>query len=201
MTDLSEFYGPASVKVFTDKGETGVRGNNIFVSNGDPNTNLNGDFVEGDIAIDIDPASTTYLFAYRYESRVLGGLSVAAWYINLIEGSSQSILRLIPNSTSKNVNAAFTAGNSSITVQFPIPPSFNGGTLNNRIDVQYNITNDLNVSSDIQNPISSFFAITSSSVSNGIATIELFFSATEYSEGVWSPLEGQKTIHLVITVV
>lgn len=201
MTDLSEFYGPSSVKVFTDKGNTGVRANNIFVSSGEPNTNLTGDFVEGDMAIDIDASSTTYLFVYRYETRIVSGSSITAWYINLIDGSAQSVLRLIPNSTSKNIDATFVGGQATITVQSPIPPNFNGGDIENSIDIQYNIANDLDITTSVQNPLSSFFAITNSSVSNGIATLEIFFSAVEYDQGVWAPLAGEKTIYLVITVV
>ena len=61
--------------------------------------------------------------------------------------------------------------------------------------------NDVGVSTDIQNPISSFFAITGSSIVNNVASIDLAFSAVEFNQGFWVPVQGQKTIHLVITVV
>jgi len=198
----SEFYGPNSTAVVVDKGTTGVRGNNIFISQGEPNSNLTGDFVEGDLAIDILTSSPTYLFMYRYETRIVNSVSITAWYLNLIEGSDQSILRLIPNSASRNVDTTFTLGLATATVQIAIPTTFQGGgNLSDSLDIQYSIANDTDISTEIQNPISSFFAITDSSIVNNVATLELSFSAVELNGGFWVPLQGQKTIHLVITVV
>lgn len=199
---ISEFYGPNSTSVVVDKGARGVRGNNIFVSQGEPNSNLSGDFVEGDLAIDISTSSTTYLFVYRYETRLVSGNALIAWYLNLIDDSAQSIVRLIPNSASRNANTTFVQGQAAVTVQIAIPAAFsNGGSLTESLDIQYNIVNDTNQSTDIQNPISSFFAVTNSSIANNVATLELAFSAVELISGSWIPLQGQKTIHLVITVV
>jgi len=198
----SEFYGPNSIFVVVDKGASGVRGNNIFVSQGEPNSNLSGDFVEGDLAIDISTSSPTYLFVYRYETRIINSFPITAWYLNLIDGSAQSIVRLIPNSASRNANTTFVQGQAVVTVQIAIPAAFsNGGSLTESLDIQYSIVNDTDISTDAQNPISSFFAVTNSSVVNNVATLELAFSAIELNSGSWIPLQGQKTIHLVITVV
>lgn len=194
----SEFYGPNSISVVADKGPSGTRGNLFFLSQGEPNLNLSGDFIDGDIAIDIDTSSPTYLFIYRYETRS----SITAWYLNLLESSPSSLIRLIPNSASRNQDATFVAGQTAITAQFPLPATFDSGSdLASSIDIQYSIVNDVDVSTDIQNPISSFFAITNSSIVNNVASIDLAFSAVELSQGFWVPLQGQKTIHLVITVV
>jgi len=197
-----EFYGPSSTSVVVDKGISGVRGNNVFVSQGEPNSNLSGDFVEGDLAIDISTSSPTYLFVYRYETRIVNENALTAWYLNLIDDSAQSIVRLIPNSASRNANTTFVQGQASVTVQIAIPAAFsNGGSLTESLDIQYSIVNNTTQSTDIQNPISSFFAVTNSTIVNNVATLELAFSAVELDSGLWIPLQGQKTIHLVITVV
>lgn len=253
----SEFYGPNSTSVVVDKGTTGIRGNNIFVSQGEPNSNLSGNFIHGDLAIDISTSSPTYLFIYRYESRVISGNSVDAWYLNLIENSAQSIIRLIPNSISLNEEVLFVDGSATVSVQLPIPPGIEiTGDIADRIDIQHSIadyTEDINFTPQeadifdqflaqenveydggdsyfgedpgffdeildggsepdllpsasipeaaINSPISSFFTTDNANIAQGVINLDITFNSIFYFGNNWSPLQGDKTIHLVITVV
>ena len=253
----SEFYGPNSTSVIVDKGTVGLRGNNIFVSQGDPNSNLSGSFIYGDLAIDISTSSPTYLFMYRYESRLIGANLVDAWYLNLIEGSSQSILRLIPNSISLNEEVLFVDGSATVSVQIPVPPGIEiTGNIADRVDIQYSIagyTEDITSTPQeadvfeqflaqntvqydagdsyfgedptffdtildggsepdllpsasipdaaINSPISSFFVVDNANIAQNLINLDVTFNSVFYFGNTWSPLQGDKTIHLVITVV
>lgn len=188
MTNLLTLSGPASLELLVDKGPSGERGNNIFLSRGNPNVsaNLSASPILGDLCIDIDTASVTYLFLYYYES----------------PGLWSPKLRLIPNSASKIENAVFVNGQSSINVNVALPPgSPVSGDIAERLDIQYSIANDTALSTQVQNPMSSSFYVASISVTNSIVTLALVFSAVELLNTSWVPLQGQKSIHLVITVV
>lgn len=188
MNTLSELSGPSSFVVEADIGKPGVRGNIIHLSNGDPNNSANLDAVpiERDLAINVKTSDPAYLFLYYFENSV--------WLPKF---------RLIPNSLSKNQDVTFVNGQATASITAQIPPniSINPTAPEENIDLQYNIVNRIDLSTSVQNPISSFFAITNLTVLNGFATVDFVFNAVEFSGGLWVPVQGEKTMHLVITVV
>jgi len=198
MDALSELSGPTSVVVESDIGQPGRRSSTIFLSKGSPNIpgNLQGiDLpLEYDLAIDIDPESASYLFLHYYEKITIDptlGIEQLVWVPKL---------RLIPNSISKNEDTTFTNGVAIINLQLPIPPGFQGD-IQDSLFIQHNVANRISESTSVQDPISSFFAVTALSISGGAANMQLTISAMQYSSDIWIPLQGQKTVHLVITVV
>lgn len=200
MNNLSELSGPASVLVQTDIGQPGIRGNIIHLSDGDPNTpgNLEQDPIQYDLAINIDTQDTGYLFLYYYDEVVVSHgppeVKALAWVPKF---------RLVPNSLSKNENVTFVNGQATASITAPVPPnvSIDTNSPEDSIDLQYNIVNRIDLSTSVQNPISSFFYIDSLTVNNGFATIQFVFNAIELNSGSWVPVVGEKTMHLVITVV
>lgn len=146
------------------------------------------------MAIDTDPASLTYLFLFYYELVTLDpilGIKQLIWVPKL---------RLIPNSISKNVDTTFVNGIAQVNLQLPIPPGFQGD-VQSSLFLQYSIANKISLTTDLQNPVSGFFGLAGVSVVNGIANLDIIFSMLEYNSGFWLPLQGEKTVHLVITVV
>ena len=188
MDTLSELSGPSSVVVESDIGKPGIRGNIIHLSDGDPNVsgNIEAEVIQYDLAINIKPGDSGYLFLYYYENN--------AWYPKL---------RLIPNSLSKNQNVSFVNGQTTASITAAVPPNVVIDPLSpqDSINLEYNIANRIDLTTNVQNPISSFYAITGLNVTNGFATIDFLFNAVELNSGSWVPLQGEKTLHLVITVV
>ena len=198
MDTLSELSGPSSVVVQSGIGQQGRRSSTILLSNGEPNTPGNLQSLvtplEYDLAIDIEPSSPTYLFLFYYELITLDqilGIQQLIWMPKL---------RLIPNAVSKNADTIFVNGLGVVNLQLPIPPGFQGDIAES-LFVQQNVANKIDVTTDVQNPVSSLFAVTGLSVVNGVANLQLTLSAIEYNSGSWVPLQGEKTVHLVITVV
>lgn len=193
MDNLSELSGPSSVLVQTDIGQPGERGNIIHLSQGDPNVpgNIDQDPIQYDLAINVDTQDAGYLFLYYYDQVAPQTL---AWVPKF---------RLIPNALSKNENVTFVNGQATVSITAPVPPNVAIDPLapQDSIDLQYNIGNRIDLSTAVQNPMSSFFYINSLTVNNGFATIEFVFNAIELNSGVWVPVVGEKTMHLVITVV
>lgn len=200
MDNLSEISGPASVLVEADIGQPGIRGNNIILSDGDPNVpgNISQEPIQYDIAVNIKVDDPAYLFLYYYDEIVINPgppeVKAFAWVPKF---------RLIPNALSRNVDVTFVNGQATASVTAPIPPniSIDPGAPEENIDLQYNIVNRVDLTTDIQNPFSSFFFINSLSVNNGLATIEFVFNAVELASGFWIPVQGEKTMNMVITVV
>lgn len=206
MVDLSTLSGPSSVQVVVDKGSKGERGNNILLSRGNPNIpgNLQGTPIEFDLAIDIDSSSPTYLFLYRYMDTEVSSdplIITLAW---------QPLLRLIPNSIAINQDTVFQNGLTQVTVQVPIPPGVNlpdvpgVNDIPQLLDIQHSIVNQISETTDVQNPIASNLVIANDediSINNGIVTLTLTIGGVEILGDVSLPIQGSKTIHLVITVV
>lgn len=235
-------FGPAGVSLVVDKGQTGTRGNNILISQGNPNVsgNLAVEPIESDLAIDINQDSPSYLYLYRFSN--------SSW---------TPLLRLIPNSISLNKDVLFVDGSATINVQLPVPPGIIiTGDVADRVDIQYSIvgyTDDINYNpteADIfeqfladttieydagddyfgedpnffdqiidggsepdilpsasipdealNSPIASFFEIDSAVIDQGVVNLQLTFNSILYFGNAWGPFQGEKTLHLVITVV
>lgn len=188
MDTLNNLSGPSSVIVEADIGKPGVRGNIIHLSDGDPNVsgNIEATPIQYDLAININTSDAGYLFLYYFENNV--------WLPKF---------RLTPNSLSKNQDVTFVNGQATASITALIPSNVLIDPLApaDSIDLQYNIGNRIDLSTNVQNPMSSFYYINSLTVNNGFATIEFIFNAIELDEGSWVPVTGEKTMHLVITVV
>lgn len=206
MVDLATLSGPSSVQVVVDKGQKGERGNNILLSRGNPNApgNLQGTPIEFDLAIDIDNTSLSYLFMYRYMNTEISSdplIIGLAW---------EPVLRLIPNSIAINQDVFFQNGSTQVTVQIPIPPGVNLPAvpgvedIPQILDIQHSVVNKIQETTDVQNPIASNLVIASDEdiVINGdTVTLTITIGGVEILGGTTLPIQGNKTIHLVITVV
>lgn len=196
MSNLANLGGPSSIVVEADIGQPGIRGNGIFLSEGEPNVpgNIEGTPIQYDLGINADPSDAGYLFLYYYDQVEGAPPGTLAWIPQF---------RLIPNALSKNENVTFVNGQATASITSFIPPnvSVDPNSPEDSIDLQYNIVNRIDLTTSVQNPMSSFFFINSFSFNNGLATIEFVFNAIEFNSGFWVPVQGEKTMHLVITVV
>lgn len=183
---LTVLGGPATVDLEVDFGPEGDRGSYIFVGEGDPNspsTVIGQNPAVFDLYINLDASdSADYLAMYQYQN---------------VDGSNvwTKLLKLIPNTYSVNNTGTFVDGQRSINIPVinvvPLDQVANISAAN--FNIQYNILNN--------NPISSSLSVGELVSQDDIVILPLTINAVEYSEGSWSNLSGQKTVHLFITVV
>lgn len=183
---LTVLGGPATVDVEVDFGPEGDRGSYIFVGEGDPNspsTVIGQDPAVFDLYINLDASdSSDYLAMYQYQN---------------VDGSNiwTKLLKLIPNTYSVNNTGTFVDGERSINIPVinvvPLDQVANISAAN--FNIQYNILNN--------NPVSSSLSVGELVSQDDIVILPLTINAIEYSDGAWSNLSGQKTVHLFITVV
>lgn len=190
---LNLLGGPASVTVDADKGIAGIAGSQFYLSYGNPNVpgSLTGATPQRyDVCTNIDPTDSEYLFLYQYN--YIPGTETLAWI---------SAFKLTPNTVARNEDATFVNGISAIQFQVELPPGYSSGTggVPENYDIQFEIANAAGTTE--QNPVSGFYVITGILVEDGVATIDMTFSAVEYASGIWIPVSGNKVIHLIITVV
>lgn len=192
-TSLQLLGGPASVTVDVDKGIAGIPGTQFYLSYGDPN--VPGSLVgvvpqRYDVCTNIGPADSEYLFLYQYN--YIPGTTTLAWI---------AAFKLTPNTVARNESATFVNGLAAIQFQVELPPGYSSGTggVPENYDIQFEVANAAGTTQ--QNPVSGFYVITGILVEDGIATIDMGFSAIEYASGLWIPVSGEKIVHLIITVV
>lgn len=190
---LAILGGPSSITVDVDKGISGIPGTQFYLSYGDPNVPGNlpeATFRRYDICTNVDPQDADYLILYQYN--FVPGTQILAW----IPG-----FKLVPNTVARNEPATFASGISQIQFEIELPSGYSSGTggIPENYDIQFEISNE--AGSTQQNPVSASYAITGLLVNNGIATINMAFTAIEFSSNTWIPLNGDKVIHLIITVV
>lgn len=182
---LTVLGGPSSVDVQLDFGPEGDRGSNIFVGEGDPNlssTTIGQDPSVFDLYINVLASDDDYLALYQYQN---------------IDGSNTwtKIVKLIPNIYSTNSTGAFVDGERQINI--PVISIVALDQIANLSASNFNIQHSvLNV-----NPVASSLSVGELVTQDDLVILPLTIKAIEYSEGTWSNLTGQKTVHLFISVV
>lgn len=184
--DITVLGGPSSISVDLDFGPTGQRGSYWIVGWGDPNlpsTTIGQTPQIQDLFLNLDDANGEYLSVYQYQS----GLGSTSWV---------KLVNLIPKIYSKNILTDFSAGTTTINIPLIsiVPEITISTTVSSNFNIQHSIVNN-------PNPIASSISVGDVVVDNGIYVLPLTITATEYSEGAWEDLSGQKTVHLFISVV
>jgi hypothetical protein len=188
--DLTVFGGPESISLDLDIGPQGDRGSIIVASNGNPqNANVHSDLlnipngIEAlDIAIDINPLSSTYKTVFQRIATATG----TQW---------TEMLSLKTNfySSTETVIAA----NGKLTLSPINVTQIYGGVeaTSENLSIQYSI------SSGSGGPMATKLVIKPLNTTQGFLALPLEIEGVEYVDGSWSPITGPKEVHLFITVV
>ena len=183
--ELTVLGGPAEISVDVDFGPAGERGSLIFYGLGKPDENLTlpEDLKPYDTYINAMPSDSEYQFLYQYISADGG---TPSWV---------KIFKLTTNTHSENYSRNFVDGSASINVPVSliVPEDLVGDVPAENFNVQANIINE--------NPISFSTTVSEVVIADGQSVLPISFAAIEYDSGSWQSLAGQKTIHLLITMV
>jgi hypothetical protein len=178
--DLTVIGGPTSINVSMDIGAPGKRGSNIFISPGNPNDVAIGQTPEVfDLCINNLRSDDEYLYLYQYQN--LG--AVNQWV---------PLFNLIPDTFADNLSKLFVDGETEINV-----PIFSITSTENLSSSNFNVQCSI-IDTD---PISHAISIGEISVVDEVQILPITIKAVKFSEEVWAPLAGTKTVHLSITVV
>ena len=175
---------PELVDVLVDIGPQGTRGSRIIVGSGEPNSLTTNGVIFGqtlvlnDVYINSSPGAN-----YGYMSQYISSPGGNVWV---------EILRISPAIYSSIQNTEFTDGFASLTI--PITTIVSG--IESPLEafnfhVQHSISGT--------NPISSSFQV--QPISESGTNLIIIFNAVEYVDDSWTPLSGEKDIHLFISVV
>jgi hypothetical protein len=183
--DLTVLGGPAEISVDVDFGPKGDRGSLIFYGLGKPDeiSTLPEDLKAYDTYINALTSDDEYQFLYQYISADGG---TPSWV---------KIFKLTTNTYSQNYSRNFVDGAASVNipVSLIVPEGLVGDVPAENFNVQANIIN--------QNPVSLSTTVSEVIIVDDQTVLPLTFSAIEYDSGTWQSLAGQKTIHLLITMV
>jgi hypothetical protein len=175
---------PETVDVLVDIGPQGTRGSKIIVGSGEPNALTTNGVISGqqlilnDLYINTSPGSN-YGYMFQYISAPGGNTWV-------------EVLRISPAIYSSIQNTEFTDGFASLTI--PITTIVSG--ISSPLEI-FNFSIQHQISGT--NPISSSFQVQPFSESG--TNLIIIFNAVEYSDDSWTPLSGEKDIHLFISIV
>lgn len=183
--NLNIIGGPANVEVSVDYGQRGDRGSLILYGQGKPHlVSLPETAALYDMYVNLLPSDDEYRYVYQY--------------INTPTGLEWSALfKLEVNTYSNNQDLSFVDG--SVEVWIPVSSVTGSETPLSSVtaesfNVQYSIVS--------QNPIASSFSIGDVTTSpTDILSLPITINASELDSGTWSPLSGQKTVHLFVTMV
>ena len=189
--DLTVFGGPETISLDLDIGAQGDRGSIIVGSNGNPqDANVNATIVQSlqalDIAIDYNPASTTYKTVFQRVATATGTQWTQLFNLKTNYYSSiKDVTAANGTLTIPPINVADIYGSSGITA-----------ATSSAFNVQYSIS-----ASDASGPLATTLIVKELITSQGFLALPLEIKGVEYIEGVWQPMAGPKRVHLFITVV
>jgi hypothetical protein len=175
---------PETVDVLVDIGPQGARGNKIVVGSGEPNSLTTNGVISGqqlilnDLYINASPGSN-YGYMFQYISAPGGNTWV-------------EVLRISPAIYSSIQNTEFTDGFASLSI--PITTIVSG--ISSPLEI-FNFSIQHQISGT--NPVSSSFQVQPFSESG--TNLIITFNAVEYLDDSWTPLSGEKDIHLFISIV
>lgn len=183
--NLNILGGPSKIDVSVDYGQRGDRGSLILYGQGKPYVvDLPETASLYDMYVNLLPSDDEYQHVYQYINTPSG----LAW---------TSLFKLQANTYSNNQELSFVDG--SVEVWIPVSSvtgadnplsSITSGNFN----VQYSIVS--------QNPIASSFSLGDVTTSQtDILSLPITIYASELESDTWSPISGQKTVHLFVTMV
>ena len=183
--NLNILGGPSKIDVSVDYGQRGDRGSLILYGQGKPYlVTLPESPTLYDMYINLLPSDDEYQWVYQYINTTTG----VEW---------KSLFKLQPNTYSNNETLSFVDG--SVEVWIPIV-SVTGldnplSTLTaSNFNVQYSIVS--------QNPLASSMTIGDVDTSpTEVLSLPVTIYASELVAEEWSPVSGEKTVHLFVTVV
>jgi hypothetical protein len=184
--DLTVLGGPSSISVDVDFGPAGVRGSQIFVGDGDPNspeTEIGqSDIKILDLYINIGTSSDEYRYVYQYVSEN----AINYW---------KKLFKLIPDIKSLNSSATFVDGETTVDV---LISEIVSSELVSSIEAS-----SFNVQATIQgtSPVALSVSLGTPSGTGSARTLPVTINASEFVSGSWSLLSGLKVVQLLITVV
>lgn len=204
--DLTVFGGPESISLDLDIGPQGDRGSIIVGANGNPQDasvnsalQLQPRYRETlppyalpaginalDIAIDYNPASTTYKTVFQRVATPSG----TQW---------TKLIDLKTNFYSA-IKGPYTPANGKITLA-PINVAeiydlSESNVSSSRFSIQYSVS-----SSETSGPLATTLIVKDLITSQGFLALPLEIKGVEYIDGTWSSMTGPKYVHLFITVV
>ncbi len=204
--DLTVFGGPESISLDLDIGPQGDRGSIIVGANGDPrDASVNADLQlkpryretvppfalpNGinalDIAIDYNPASSTYKTVFQRIATPTGTqwtqlFNLKTNYYASIKNvtAANGILTIPP------INVADIYGSSGVTA-----------ASSEAFNIQYSVS-----SPESAGPLATNLVIKPLITSQGFLALPLEIKGVEYINDAWAPISGPKRVHLFITVV
>lgn len=189
--DLTVFGGPETISLDLDIGPQGDRGSIIVGSNGNPqDANVNAAIVQSlqalDIAIDYNPASSTYKTVFQRVATATGTQWTQLfnlktnYYASIKDVTAANGILTIPP-----INVADIYGSSGVTA-----------ASSEAFNVQYSIS-----SPDSSGPLATTLVVKELITSQGFLALPLEIKGVEYINDAWAPISGPKRVHLFITVV
>lgn len=189
--DLTVFGGPETISLDLDIGPQGDRGSIIVGSNGNPqDANVNAAIVQDlqalDIAIDYNPASTTYKTVFQRVATATGTQWTQLFNLKTNYYSSiKDVTAANGKLTLTPINVADIYGSSGVTA-----------ATSSAFNIQYSIS-----SSDASGPLATTLIVKDLTTSQGFLALPLEIKGVEYIDDAWQPMAGPKRVHLFITVV
>jgi hypothetical protein len=189
--DLTVFGGPETISLDLDIGPQGDRGSIIVGSNGNPqDANVNAAIVQSlqalDIAIDYNPASTTYKTVFQRVATATGTQWTQLFNLKTNYYSSiEDVTAVNGTITIPPINVTDIYGGSGLTAASEA--SFN---------IQYSISSEAP-----SNPMATSLVVNELNTGPGFLALPLEIKGVEYDGTTWVPLAGSKRVHLFITVV
>ena len=194
--DLTVFGGPETISLDLDIGPQGDRGSIIVGSNGNPqDANVNATIVQSlqalDIAIDYNPASTTYKTVFQRVATAT-------------ETQWTQLFSLKTNYYSSIKDVVAVAGSNGVgTITVPpinVTDIYGGSGLTIASEASFNI--QYSISSDApSNPMATSLVVNELNTGPGFLALPLEIKGVEYNGTTWGPITGPKRVHLFITVV
>lgn len=189
--DLTVFGGPETISLDLDIGPQGDRGSIIVGSNGNPqDANVNAAIVQNlqalDIAIDYNPASTTYKTVFQRIATATGTQWTELFSLKTNYYSSiKDVTAVNGTITVPPINVTDIYGGSGLTIASEA--SFN---------IQYSISSEAP-----SNPMATSLVVNELNTGPGFLALPLEIKGVEYNGTTWEPITGPKRVHLFITVV
>jgi len=174
--DVTVLGPPSQIDLLLDIGPQGLRGSQVFIGTGDPNSIEIGQEPElNDLFINTSPGPD-YGYLYQYVSEPGGDVWI-------------EVLKLNPTIFAKNYSVTFTSGSGDIIIPISDITTAETAFTAENFSIQYSIAHS--------NPTASSMSIPA--IADDDLVID--FEAVEYASGAWSELDEEVTVHVFITIV
>ena len=183
--ELTVLGGPAEISVDVDFGPQGDRGSLILYGLGKPDEVVLPETPNVyDSYINLLTSDDEYGFMYQYIAGPNNGSPI--W---------TKLFKITPNAYSENVSRTFVSGSTNINIPIAaiVPADLIGNYQAENFNVQVQVLG--------QNPIAASVSVSEIAIVSNLVTLPITINAAELSDGSWLPIDGQKTVHLFITVV